>query len=455
MMIRESFKLTVGLCLGLCLYSCQKSEVNPGAPQPPSLSAESKAQRLTGTGSGEDYIPGQLLVKFKDGTPAKNKTAILTKLKGKLRDKANPKSIPGFEDEGDIDLIETSSDVLAAINDVKNAPEIDFIEPNYIYHAAEVPNDPYYTNAQWNMQAGGYGCQASTAWNNHKTGSGNVYVGVVDQGYMYQHDDLKNNAGVNPGEIPANGIDDDQNGYIDDVYGWNFYQNNAAVYNGSDFHGTHVAGIIGAEGGNGIGVAGVVWNVKLLSAKFMEGNSGTAFSAALAIDYFIALKTKQQLNIVALCCSWEGNTSSKNLEAAIRRAGRAGILIIAAAGNNTNNNDKVPVYPASLKMDNIISVASIGRNGNLSYFSNYGAKTVDIAAPGESIVSTYLNNSYAALSGTSMAAPHVAGAAALYASVHPGAGMKEIKSAILNAAIPTPSLSGKCLTGGRLDISMF
>lgn len=452
-MISESFKLTVGLCLGLCLYSCQKNEVNPGNPLP--LSAAAKAQRLSETGLAGDYVPGQLLVKFKDGTPAKNKTAILTKLKGKQKGKANPRYIPGFEDEGDIDLIETLSEVPAAIDEVKNAPEIDFIEPNYIYHTADVPNDPYYTDAQWNMQAGGYGCQASTAWNNHKTGSGNVYVGVIDQGYMYQHDDLKNNAGVNPGEIPGNGIDDDQNGYIDDVYGWNFYNNNATVYNGSDFHGTHVAGIIGAEGGNGIGVAGVVWNVKLLGAKFIEGNTGTAFSAALAIDYFIALKAKQKLNIVAICCSWEGNISSKNLEAAVRRAGKAGILIVAAAGNSASNNDKTAVYPANYKTDNVIAVASIGRNGNLSYFSNYGAKTVDIAAPGESIVSTYLNNSYAALSGTSMAAPHVAGAAALYAAAHPGASMKEIRAAIISAAIPTPSLSGKCVTGGRLDISKF
>ncbi|MCD2424993.1 S8 family serine peptidase [Niabella pedocola] len=453
MMIRESFKLTVGLCLGLCLYSCQKNEVNSGDPL--SSSAASTPRRLTASGLAEDYVPGQLLVKFKDGTPAQNKAAIFTKLKGKQKGKAHPKSIPGFEDAGEVDLIETASDPLAAIDAVKNAPEIDFIEPNYIYHTADVPNDPYYTDAQWNMQAGGYGCQASTAWNNHKTGAGNVYVGVIDQGYMYQHDDLKHNAGVNPGEIPGNGIDDDNNGYIDDVYGWNFYNNNATVYTGGDFHGTHVAGIIGAEGGNGIGVAGVVWNVKLLGAKFIEGNTGTAFSAALAIDYFIALKTRQKLNIVAICCSWEGNVSSKNLEAAVRRAGKAGILIVAAAGNSASNNDKTAVYPANYKTENVIAVASIGRNGNLSYFSNYGAKTVDIAAPGESIVSTYLNNSYAALSGTSMAAPHVAGAAALYAAAHPGASMKEIRAAIINAAIPTPSLSGKCITGGRLDISKF
>ncbi len=453
-MIKESFKLAAGLCLGLCLYSCQKSGTDSDTLSQ-SLTAASKAQRLAEAGSNEDYVPGQLLVKFKDGTPAKNKTAIFTKLKGKQKGKLNSKAIPGFEDEGDIDLIETSSDVMAAIDNVKGASEIEFIEPNYIYRTADVSNDPYFTSAQWNMQAGGYGCQASTAWGNHKTGSANVYVGVVDQGYMYEHEDLRNNAGVNPGEIPGNGIDDDKNGYIDDVYGWSFYDNAPTIYNGSDFHGTHVAGIIGAEGGNGIGVAGVVWNVKLLGAKFIEGTTGNAFAAALAIDYFIALKTKQKLNIVALCCSWEGSASSKNLEAAIKRANKAGILIIAAAGNSASNNDKTAVYPASYKGDNIISVASINRAGNLSSFSNYGANTVDIAAPGEVIISTYLNNGYAAMSGTSMAAPHVAGAAALYASTHPGASMKEIRTAIMNAAIPTPSLSGKCVTGGRLDISRF
>jgi len=454
-MIKKSFKLSVSLCIGLCLYSCQKSDSLSEETSSPSLAAANNKQLPLQPGQNDAYVPGQLLVKFKEGTSAKAKAGVLTRLKGKYKHKAQPSAIPGFEDEGDIDLIETPSDVLLAISNVKNDPDIDFIEPNYTYYTTEVANDPYFTNAQWNMQAGGYGCQASTAWTNHKTGASNVYIGVVDQGYMYQHEDLKKNAGVNPGETPGNGIDDDGNGYTDDTYGWNFYNNDAIVYNGSDAHGTHVAGIIGAEGGNGIGVAGVVWNVKLLSGKFMDGRTGSAFAATQAIDYFIALKVKQKLNIVALCCSWEGSNSSKNLEAAVRRAAKAGILIIAAAGNSSGNNDKVAVYPANYKTDNIITVASINQAGALSYFSNYGSKTVDIAAPGESIVSTYLNNTYAGLSGTSMAAPHVAGAAALYASTHPGAGMKEIKKAILAAALPTPSLAGKCVTGGRLDISKF
>ncbi|SDC87616.1 S8 family peptidase [Niabella drilacis] len=453
-MIKELFRFTMGLCIGLSLYSCQKRSAL-AEEVPASVSAASNKQSRQQARQDEAYIPGQVLVKFKNGASAKTKGNILAKLKGKYKNKLNPNAIPGFEDEGGIDLIETSVEVLSAIEHIKNDPDIDFVEPNYIYHTTEAANDPYFTNAQWNMQAGGYGCQASTAWTNHKTGASNVYVGVVDQGYMYQHEDLAHNAGVNPGEIPGNGVDDDKNGYIDDVYGWNFYSNDAVLYNGTDYHGTHVAGIIGAEGGNGIGVAGVVWNVKLLGAKFMDGRIGNSFAAVQAIDYMVALKIKQKLNIVALCCSWEGSGSSKNLEAAIKRAGKAGILIIAAAGNSSSNNDKVAVYPANYKGDNIISVASINQAGGLSYFSNYGTRSVDIAAPGESITSTYLNNAYAGMSGTSMAAPHVAGAAALYASTHPGAGMKEIKNAILSAAIPTPSLTGKCVTGGRLDISKF
>lgn len=455
MVIKKSFKLSVSLCIGLCLYSCQKDGTLSEETSQTALAAVNNKQRSLQPGQNDAYVPGQLLVKFKDGASAKAKAGVLNKLKGKYKHKSNPNAIPGFGDEGSIDLIETPSDVLSAINNVKNDPDIDFIEPNYTYQTTEVANDPYFTNAQWNMQAGGYGCQASTAWNNHKTGASDVYIGVIDQGFMYQHEDLKKNAGVNPGEIPGNGIDDDKNGYTDDIYGWNFYNNDALIYNGNDFHGTHVAGIIGAEGGNGIGVAGVVWNVKLLSGKFMEGRTGNAFAATQAIDYFIALKVKQKLNIVALCCSWEGSNNSKNLEAAVRRAAKAGILIIAAAGNNANNNDKVAVYPANYKTDNIITVASINQAGGLSYFSNFGSKTVDIAAPGESIVSTYLNNTYTGLSGTSMAAPHVAGAAALYASIHPGVSMKTIKTAILSAALPTPSLAGKCVTGGRLDISKF
>jgi subtilisin family serine protease len=274
---------------------------------------------------------------------------------------------------------------------------------------------------------------------------------------MYTHVDLAANAGTNPGEIAGNGIDDDSNGYKDDVYGWDFDGKNNTVYDGTaDDHGTHVAGTIGAVGGNGIGVAGVVWNVKLLSAKFLGANGGTTANAILAVDYFTNLKTRNAnpVNIVATNNSWGGGGFSQGLQDAIQRANAAGILFIAAAGNEKKNIDRRLSYPAAYPNSNIISVASITSTGALSSFSNYGATNVDLGAPGSGIWSTLPGNTYGSYSGTSMATPHVTGAVVLYKSLNPDATSDQIKTAILNGT-PTSSLAGKCLTGDRLNVSSF
>jgi subtilisin family serine protease len=250
---------------------------------------------------------------------------------------------------------------------------------------------------------------------------------------------------------------------VDDVYGWDFDGNDNTIFDGkTDDHGTHVAGTIGAVGGNGIGVAGVCWNVKLLDAKFLGRRGGTTLNAIKALDYFIDLKTRHNLNIVATNNSWGGGGYSQGLYDAIERANQAKILFIASAGNSAVNTDVTPSYPASYPNDNIIAVASITNSGALSSFSNYGATRVDLGAPGSSILSCVPASSrgkivsgYAFYSGTSMAAPHVTGAAALYAGVHPNTSVAKIKDAILGSVIPTGSLSGKCFTGGRLDVSGF
>jgi subtilisin family serine protease len=279
---------------------------------------------------------------------------------------------------------------------------------------------------------------------------------------MYTHEDVVANAGVNPYEIAGNGIDDDGNGLKDDVYGWDFDGNNNTVFDGTgDDHGTHVAGTIGGKGGNGIGVAGVCWNVKLLSAKFLGSRGGTTANAIKAVDYFTYLKTKG-LNIVATNNSWGGGGFSQALQDAIGRANTAGVLFIAAAGNNSSNNDATANYPSNYPNANIIAVAALTSTGGLASFSNYGATQVDLGAPGAAIYSSIpasskgkIISSYASYSGTSMATPHVTGAVALYAASNPSASAATIKNAILSTAVATPSLAGKCVTGGRLNVSSF
>ncbi|HRD85647.1 MAG TPA: S8 family peptidase [Rubrivivax sp.] len=288
-----------------------------------------------------------------------------------------------------------------------------------------------------------------------------MVIGVIDEGMHVGHKDLKDNVLSVPGEIAGNGIDDDGNGYVDDVNGWDFDGNNNSVFDGrNDDHGTHVAGTIGAKGGNGQGVAGVCWSLRLVNAKFLGTSGGTTANAILAVDYMTDLKTRHSLNLPATSNSWGGGGFSQGLKDAITRAGNADILFVAAAGNSGQNADVTPMYPAAYDNTNIISVANITSTGALNSGSNYGAVSVDIGAPGTGIWSTVpgiakFQSKYASYTGTSMATPHVSGAVALYKSLNPGATAAQIKAAILNSATPTPSLAGKTVTGGRLNVSGF
>ncbi|MFM8635388.1 MAG: S8 family serine peptidase, partial [Planctomycetia bacterium] len=252
----------------------------------------------------------------------------------------------------------------------------------------------------------------------------------------------------------------------DDINGWDFFSKDNTVYGGTgDDHGTHVAGTIGGVGGNGVGVAGVNWNVTMISAKFLGPSGGSTSDAVSALDYLTDLKTRHGINIVASNNSWGGGGYSSALHSAIIRSAKANILFVAAAGNNTTNTDTSAYYPqgystlqgtstaTAASYEGVISVAAIDSAGNLASFSNYGATTVDIGAPGVSINSTLPGGGYGAYSGTSMATPHVAGSVALYASAYPQASASAIRDAILSSARPTTSLVGKTVTGRRLDVA--
>lgn len=421
----------------------------------------------------QEFVPGQLLIKYRTANQGSRISQdLLAMIQASVVEEIKtPTMVDALARKGgasgDLLLVESKLGTLEAIERLKNMPEVEYAEPNWIYQHAATSNDTYFTNGSlWGMKAG-FGSGAENAWAAGKTGSNTVYIGIIDEGYMYTHEDLAPNAGVNPGEIANNGVDDDGNGYVDDVYGWDFAGNNNTVFDGTaDDHGTHVAGTIGGVGGNGKGVAGVVWNVKLLSAKFLGSRGGTTANAIKAVDYFTDLKNSQGLNIVATNNSWGGGGYSQALKDAIDRANAAGILFIAAAGNSGTNNDATASYPSGYTSDNVIAVASITSAGALSSFSQYGATTVDIGAPGSGIWSTVpkasgkgktatIGSGYASYNGTSMATPHVTGAAALYASENPGASAGQIKAAILGSATPTPSLAGKTATGGRLNVSGF
>ena len=401
------------------------------------------------------YVPGQFLVKFKPGVSEMNCGQAMAASLSMVSEKILTAAMRGNGDAEGVTVMTTGVAVPEAVEAMIASGMVEYAEPNYIYRHDAVSNDTYVTNGNlWGM-TGAFGIGAATAWQNDKTDCSSVYVGIIDEGVNFAHVDLAANAGNSPREA-ENGLDEDGNNYIDDVYGWDFVNNDKTVYDGGteDKHGTHVAGTIGGVGGNGIGVAGVCWKVKLLSAKFLGPNGGTTLNAIKAVDYFTGLK-KKGLNIVATNNSWGGGGYSQALYDAIQRANVEGILFVAAAGNSAANNDNTASYPSNYNSANVIAVASITSTGALSSFSSYGATTVDIGAPGSGIYSTLPGNSYGSYSGTSMATPHVTGAVALYKALNPSATAAETKAAILAAAIQTPSLAGKVVTGGRLSVAGF
>jgi hypothetical protein len=339
-----------------------------------------------------------------------------------------------------------------------HTPEILSFEPDFVLQSSSLPIDPGFTS-QWglnNTAIDGYGVigadiHATQAWD-ITTGSQSVVVGVVDSGIDLNHPDLAANVWTNPGEIAGNGIDDDHNGFVDDVHGWNFVENNNNVQDGYG-HGTHVSGIIGAVGNNGQGTTGINWQVSIMPLRFQDNYGvGDTGGAIAALNYATMMRRDYGINIVVTNNSWGGGTgASAMLQDAIRAQGDVGITFVTAAGNSAANCDVSPRYPACFNPPNVISVAATDRYDMLAGFSNYGATTIDLGAPGVGIYSTRPNGTYGSMSGTSQAAPQVSGVVALLAAAKPGITVTQIRTAILGSVDPLPGLAGKTVTGGRLN----
>ncbi len=389
-------------------------------------------------GQDIEYSSNRLLVKFNPSKSIATTNKILSSVNGTI---VRTYLTPGLK------LVKLDGNV--AINDavfsLSNDPNVLYAEPDYIVHAAStIPNDPK-SNLLWGLhQNSDIDIDAPEAWDLN-TGSSNVIVAVIDSGVDYNHVDLADNMWTNPGEIPGNNIDDDANGWVDDVHGIDTVNNDGDPYDDNS-HGTHCAGTIGAKGNNGIGVVGVNWNVSIMALKFLNAsNSGYTSDAITCVDYASSKGAHLTSN------SWGGGGLSLALKDSIENAD---LIFVAAAGNDSlNNNDLNPHYPSSLTSPQIISVLSTDIGDNISSFSNYGPTSVDVGAPGSGIYSTIPGNNYGYKSGTSMATPHVAGLAALIMAHEPGLinNTAAVKSRILNGVDVLSSLSGKCVTGGRIN----
>ncbi len=400
------------------------------------LAALGPAVQAAPDGPDATYAADSILVRFHEDTPA--------------AERANARAAAGAEKVREFTLVpglehlrlNPGISVEKAIEHLSRLPFVAYAEPNYILHADVIPNDPMYGNL-WGMT----NIKAPAAWD-IATGDPEFVVAIIDSGIDYNHPDLAANMWKNAAELNGTaGVDDDGNGYVDDIYGWDFANRDKDPWDDNG-HGTHTAGTVGAAGNNGVGVVGVNWNVKLMALKFLNRRgSGTTDNAIAALNYAVAMGVKVSNN------SWGGGSYSQALYDAIVAGQSVNHLFVAAAGNSSKDTDAEPHYPSSYDCPNIISVAAIAEGDLMASYSNYGLTTVDLAAPGSAIVSTTPKNTYSSYSGTSMATPHVAGAAALIWDKNPTWTWPQVKDQILSTARAIPALANKTVTGGTLDLA--
>ncbi|MDD1729216.1 MAG: S8 family serine peptidase [Methanospirillum sp.] len=459
---------------GLILFSAAGADgTTPvtGAGSVPVVSATPAAvsTQVAYTSTGAAYVPGEVIVRYKTQNNGFSAESVMSPglmaMGAELSDDFSAEGLKGMQ----LIHVGDNATVQEAVTELHNSSFVEYAEPNYLVSlmpnenseppgpekvgAESVsggPNDPRFIE-QWALDntgqdggTSGADIHVIPAWA-QTTGSDSVVVAVIDTGVDYNHPDLAGNIWTNPGETPGNGVDDDGNGYIDDVHGWNFVTNSNDPMDDNG-HGTHCAGVIGAVGNNGIGISGINQKVKIMPLKILgkDGNGDMA-----GILKAIAYARSMGANVIS--CSWGGTTRSEALGDAIAQTS---VPVICAAGNSGVNTDVIPQYPSGFDSPQIISVAASDASDGIPNYSNYGTSSVDVAAPGDWILSTYptsLGYDYIKMKGTSMATPQVSGLAALILSVNPGLSADQIKQLIVNNVDNKPAFTGKIGSGGRID----
>ena len=476
-MNRQNFFGHLALALTLILLAGVAGQVRRWQLRPQNAPSEESAPSSVDNSADEnsdeasddnDSAEAEVFVRFKPGTSVETIEKIAEEHNDFVEDEIEAvNGLAVIEDEDGLDA-ETVAAQYRALGDVVEYAEPNNeinLEPEFSsriekgappeldrYVPDNWPNDPQFTD-QWSLentgQRGGKAkadISALRAWDKTK-GSDKVVVAVLDSGVDYTHPDLKNNIWVRPDNVPE--YEDNELGEINDQHGYSAFEDGDPMDDNG--HGTHCAGIVGAEGDNGFGITGVNWNVKIMPLKFMSATgSGTTKDAIEAINYVIDRK-RHGVNVRVISASWGSTIKSRALQDVIKKAGDEGILFVAAAGNSSDDSDRRPHYPAGYDLPNVISVAALDRNDQLASFSNYGAKSVFIAAPGKEILSTWLKGEFREASGTSMATPEVAGVAALIISVEPKITVAELRERLKNSVDKLPSLKGKVATGGRIN----